>query len=70
MDIDRNASCIIKLEKLSKKHILLAQHGIKDCFIKLDRNEAEKWIENHLNNDNGMCIRTPNCNNRKLTIKC
>lgn len=56
MDIDRNAHCIIKLEKLSTETILIAQHGIRDCFVKiakLDPKEVEKWTMNHGNSDNG-----------------
>lgn len=52
MDIDKNARCIIKLEKLSTETILIAQHGIQDCFVKLvklDPKEVEKWTVNHAN---------------------
>lgn len=56
MDINTNAYCIVKLEKLSTEAILIAQHGIRDCFVeiaKLDPKEVEKWTVNSENSDNG-----------------
>lgn len=43
------AHCIVKLQKLSPEEILIAQHGIRDCFVqiaKLDQKEVDKWTAN------------------------
>lgn len=56
MDINTNALCIIKLEKLSVESILIAQHGIQNCFVKLvklEQKEVDKWITNPVNSKKG-----------------
>lgn len=55
MNIDREARCFVKLEKLNIETILVAQHGIRDCFVKLNQNEVEEWIEKRSTTNNGTC---------------
>lgn len=51
MEINANAICIIKLENLSKEKILIAQYGIRDSFVQLNRGEVQKWIVNDTNHE-------------------
>lgn len=56
MEIDTNARCILVLEELSTEIILMAKHGIRDCFVeivKLDPKEIVKWAKNPENSENG-----------------
>lgn len=55
MNNNTNAHCIIKLEKLSTETILIAQHGVRDCFVKIDKldpKEVEKLTINLENSEN------------------
>lgn len=52
MDIDKNTFCIIKLEKLSTEKILIAQHGIRDCFVKIVKLDPKEVEERTVNPEN------------------
>lgn len=35
--------CYVKLEKLKIETIMLAQYGIKECFVRIDRNDINEY---------------------------